>query len=235
MLVMKFGGSSILGGRHLRAVAEIVAGHRAARPVVVASATREVTERLLAAANAAAAGERRLPRRTVLALEEEHAEAIWSALDGRTARAEACRGVAGRLFRLDAALADVRASGRLTPEARDRIVGAGEGCLVPILAAALRQRGLPARVVDTELALVTGDRFGAASADPGATTERAARLVRPLVAAGTVPVLGGYDLSASILGHALDAREVRIWGDVSGVVSAAPTRPPSARPALAVS
>ena len=121
MLVMKFGGSSILGGPHLRAVAEIVAAHRAARPVVVASATRDVTERLLAAANAAAAGERRLPRRTVLALEEEHADTIWSALDGRAARAEACRGVAGRLFRLDAALADVRASGRLTPEARDYV------------------------------------------------------------------------------------------------------------------
>src|SRR5947209_20548856 len=51
-LVMKFGGTSVGGGRQLRAVAAIVADHRAERPVVVASAMRGVTDRLLAAAGA---------------------------------------------------------------------------------------------------------------------------------------------------------------------------------------
>src|SRR5919204_242102 len=53
MLVMKFGGSSVRGGRQLRAVAEIVAAHRPARPVVVASAMRGGTQLLLLAPHAA--------------------------------------------------------------------------------------------------------------------------------------------------------------------------------------
>src|SRR5256885_17221427 len=57
-LVMKFGGTSVGGGRQLRAVAAIVEDHRAERPVVVASAMRGVTDRLLAAAGAAGRGQR---------------------------------------------------------------------------------------------------------------------------------------------------------------------------------
>ena len=232
MLVMKFGGSSVRGGRQLRAVAEIVAAHRPARPVVVASAMRGVTELLLVAADAAARGERRSPRRIVLTLEEDHSQAIDEALDSRARRAEARLGVAGTLFRLDAALADLASARRLTATARDRIASAGEGCLVPILAAVLRDRGLPARAVEADRLVGDEDRPG--QTDDGAAG-RTAALVRPLVGAGLIPVLGGSDLSASLLAQALDAGKVWIWTEREAARPTAPRPLAGTRAVLALS
>lgn len=252
MLVMKFGGTSVGGGRQLRAVAEIVAAHRARPVVVVASAMRGVTDRLLTAAQAAARGDRAEVRAALRALRERHFTAIEEALDDPVIRQEAHREVAGRLAQLRRSLTGVALLGELSPRSLDRVAGWGEGCLVPILAGVLRERGLTAQAVAAERVIVTDDRFGSANPDLAATTARAAAVLRPLLAAGTVPVLGGFvgatpdgamttlgrggsDFSASILGHALDADEVWIWTDVNGVLSADPRLVPDARPLPALS
>src|SRR5438876_183289 len=81
----------------------------------------------------------------------------------------------------------------------------------------------------------------AASADPDfpETSARARAQLSPLLAAGRIPVLGGFigasaggvtttlgrggsDYSAALLGAALDAEEIQIWTDVSGVLTADP-------------
>ncbi|MDP9375801.1 MAG: aspartate kinase, partial [Chloroflexota bacterium] len=167
-------------------------------------------------------------------------------------RQEVGREVAVRLAHLRRSLTGVALLGELSARSLDRIAGWGEGCLVPILAGALRERGIAAGAVPAERVIVTDDRFGAANPDLAATTARAATVLRPLLDAGTVPVLGGFvgatpggamttlgrggsDFSASILGHALDAREVWIWTDVNGVLTADPTLVPDARPLPALS
>jgi aspartate kinase len=111
----------------------------------------------------------------------------------------------------------------------------------------LRERGIHAQVVGGERVIVTDERFGEASPDLAATTARAGAVLRPLVEAGTVPVVSGFvgaapggvqtilgrgasDYTASILGHALDAREVWIWTDVNGVLTADPNLVRDARP-----
>jgi aspartate kinase len=79
-----------------------------------------------------------------------------------------------------------------------------------------------------------------------ATRQRAEQVVKPLLEAGWVPVItgfigasregtvttlgrGGSDFSGAIFGVVLEAREVWIWTDVSGVMSADPRIEPSAR------
>ncbi len=247
MLVMKFGGTSVGGGRQLRDVATIVARHREQRPVVVASAMRGVTDLLLNVANAAATGDRKTVRTCLRELRERHFRAVEEALDDPLNRQEVHREVAGRLAQLRRSLTGVMLLGELSPRSRDRIAGWGEGCLVPILAGVLNERGIPAQVIGGERVIVTDRRFGEASPDLAATSERAGAILRPLVAAGTVPVVSGFvgatpegvqtilgrgasDYSASILGHALDAREVWIWTDVNGVLTADPNLVADARP-----
>ena len=249
---MKFGGTSVGGGRQLRAVAAIVEDHRAERPVVVASAMRGVTDRLLAAAGAAVRGERVALRHELRTLRDQHLAAVDEALDEPATRHEVHREVAARLAQLRRSLTGVALLGELSPRSLDRVAGWGEGCLVPILAGALRERGLEAQAVGAERVIVTDERFGGANPDLAATTARATALLRPLIDAGTVPVVGGYvgatpagtmttlgrggsDFSASILGHALDAREVWIWTDVNGVLTADPSLVPTARPLPALS
>ncbi|HEX5503836.1 MAG TPA: aspartate kinase [Thermomicrobiales bacterium] len=252
MLVMKFGGTSVGGGPQLRGVAAIVAAHLAQRPVVVASAMRGVTDRLLAAAHAAAGGDRAAVRATLRALRGQHFAAVEEALDEPATRREAQREVATRLVQLRRSLTGVALLGELSPRSLDRIAGWGEGTLIPILAGALRERGVAAQAVPGERVVVTDERFGAANPDLAATAARAAVVLRPLVDAGAVPVVGGFvgatpagatttlgrggsDFSASILGHALDAREVWIWTDVNGVLTADPNLVPAARPLPALS
>ena len=252
MLVMKFGGTSVGGGPQLRAVAAIVAAHREERPVVVASAMRGVTDLLYTAAHAAARSDRKALRAILRELRERHFAAVEGALDDPAVRQEAHREVAARLTQLRRTLTGVALLGELSPRSRDRIVGWGEGCLVPILAAVLREQGVPAQVVGGERVIVSDDRFGEANPDLAATTTRASALLRPLVEAGTVPVVSGFvgatpagvqtilgrgasDYTASILGHALDAREVWIWTDVNGVLTADPGLVPHARPIPALS
>lgn len=252
MLVMKFGGTSVGGGKQLRGVAAIVAAHHDAGPVVVASAMRGVTDRLLAAAAAAVAGDRPSLRAALATLREQHFAAVDTALDDGAIRHEVRREVSLRLAQLRRSLTGVALLGELSPRSLDRVAGWGEGCLAPILAGALRERGLAARVVPAEGIIVTDDRHGRANPDLEATSRAAQAVLPPLLARGVVPVLGGFvgatpagatttlgrggsDFSASILAYALDANEVWIWTDVNGVLTADPGLVPEARPLPALS
>src|SRR3712207_4728080 len=107
MLVMKFGGTSVGGGRQLRGVAAIVARHRAEEPVVVASAMRGVTDLLLNVATAAATGDRKVVRATLRELRERHFRAVEEALDEPANRQEVHREVAARLAQLRRSLTGV--------------------------------------------------------------------------------------------------------------------------------
>ena len=88
-------------------------------------------------------------------------------------------------------------------------------------------------------AIVTDDAHTKAAPLAEATREAVAREIVPRVAEGRVPVLGGFvgatlqgvtttlgrggsDYSAAIIGAALDAREIQIWTDVDGMMTADP-------------
>ena len=234
MLVMKFGGTSVGGGRQLRGVAAIVARHREERPVVVASAMRGVTDLLLNVAGAAAGGNRKAVRAALRELRERHFAAIEEALDEPANRQEVHREVAGRLAQLRRSLTGVMLLGELSPRSRDRIAGWGEGCLVPILAGVLREQGIPAQVVGGERVIVSDDRPRRRPLAPAGGVGRGAgrQRLRGGDAGGVQTILGrgASDFSASILGYALDAREVWIWTDVNGVLTADPGLVRNARP-----
>ncbi|MFN8516522.1 MAG: hypothetical protein U0841_28865 [Chloroflexia bacterium] len=231
MLVMKFGGTSVGGGKQLRGVAAIVGRYRGEPLAVVASAMRGVTDLLLNVANAAAASDRRAIRAALRDLRERHYAAIDEALDEPGNRHDVGREVATRLEQLRRLLTGVALVGELSPRSRDRIAGWGEGCLVPILAGVLREQGIPAQVVGGERVIVTDDRFGEASPDLEATTVRAAATLKPLLDAGVVPVISGFvgatpggvqtilGRGVGLLGQHPRARARRARGSGSGPMS----------------
>ena len=86
---------------------------------------------------------------------------------------------------------------------------------------------------------MTDAQHGAAAPDRAATDERLRALVRPLLAEGLVPVVGGFvgataagltttlgrggsDYSAALFGAGLAADEIQIWTDVDGMLTADP-------------
>ncbi len=241
--VHKFGGTSLGSAERIVAAARLLAAARAKGPVVaVASAMGGVTDLLLSAAESAERGHLAAARRVVAGIRARHEEA--AAGISRLAGA----GVAfdgALLAELETALAGVSMLRERTPRVTDLISSFGERLSSPLVAAAVAALGTPARAVAARTLVVTDERHGAAQCDRRRTDPRVRRALLPLVGKGVLPVVTGFigrspkgetttlgrsgsDTTAALLGAALGAREVVIWTDVDGVLSADPRLVPEA-------
>jgi aspartate kinase len=236
---MKFGGTSVEDASAFDRVAGIVVEHVDRQPVVVVSAMSRVTDGLLAsvqtaagkadAAGALAALEVHFERHRAVArslLKTEATTAFESLLDrSRTEIADLLQTLASRLMP--------------RPPLQDVVVSYGERLAAALLAAVLRERGVAAQYVDARRCIVTDEEHGRAHPLLAETSQRTREQLVPLIEAGTIPVLGGFigastdgatttlgrggsDYTAALVGAALDAREVQIWTDVNGVLTADP-------------
>jgi aspartate kinase len=241
MQVLKFGGTSVNDAKAIAQVAAIAADQRKTDPnvVVVTSAMRGVTDLLINSAKAAAKGDRqayRDARGTLVTRHRDAAEALIPDLDDLARIQELTDERVREFERLCMAVAIL---GELTDRGYAVISGLGERLLAPVLAAAIRARGLKAEFVDAGELIITDDNYASAAPDMDATRTASRTRLLPLLAAGVMPVVtgfvaatpagvptvlgrGGSDYSAAILGAALDADEIQIWTDVDGVLTADP-------------
>lgn len=244
---MKFGGTSVGDAACILRSAQIVARAAKAHSVVaVVSAMSGVTNRLIDAAHRAARGDHDAGPALGAALEEQHSAALASLVPNEASRAAAAK-------RLSAILAEARRLyegtallRELTPRTLDAISSLGERLCAPVFSAALTELGIQSEPVEATELIVTDAFHGSAEPLTQPTRERASSRLRPLLSAGSVPVVtgfigatadgvlttlgrGGSDYSATILGAALDANEIIIWTDVEGVLTADPRLVPEAR------
>jgi aspartate kinase len=224
MIVLKFGGTSLTDAANIRAIAEIVRSTDDERPVVVVSAHAGVTDLLDSLADEA------LKRKTDLAPVRDRHLRLLEDLD-----------LPGDLLddlltELESLLTGVTLVRELTDRSRDYILSFGERMSSLVVAAAFRQAGLPARAIAAwDLGLVTDSAFGAAHP----RKECFPRIRQSLLTVKEVPVITGFiakdrdgnittlgrsgsDFTASLVGAAVGAREIQIWTDVDGVMSADP-------------
>lgn len=236
--IIKFGGTSVEDEHAFRRVEQIVRARRDALPVVVVSAMSRVTDALLSCTKQASEGR---AEQALLALDEhfarhtEVARALLAPDDAPVFESslERARHELSGLLR--------RVAGGDGPLAmlRDEIVSYGERLSASLLAASLRAAGHAAQDVDTRTCIITDDQHGCAAPLMTETTERTRAALAPLLRDAVVPVVGGYigstldgktttlgrggsDYTAAIIGAALQAREIQICTDVSGVLTADP-------------
>ncbi|MBP7126390.1 bifunctional aspartate kinase/homoserine dehydrogenase I [Myxococcota bacterium] len=243
--VMKFGGTSVGSPDRLERVVEIVADAWQEGPlVVVVSAMQHSTDRLIEAADLAVAGRLEEAERVLDELMDLTTtnglvgiRAIEERVGARGERVSLVPPVRERFTELRQLLYGVSLLRERTPQTLDLVLSFGERLSAAVLAALLKARGLPARMVDSREWLVTDDGFGAARVE---CEESEARLLR--MAAGwedVLPVVTGFigatrdgrtttlgrngsDYTATLLAKFLGAREVVVWTDVSGVMTADP-------------
>ena len=242
--VLKFGGTSVGTAPALQSARDISeAARRQAPVVIVVSALSGVTNQLDVAA--AAAGEGRTdPASCAGAIRDRHLALLEAVAPGDASR-EAVRAIERRTRELEARLATIRASAQLAAASRAAVLALGERLAAPVAAAALRGLGLDAHAIDASDIVRTSRAFPEADVDYG-TTRRLARAALDGLPASVVPVVtgfigatssgattllgrGGSDLTAAVLGWALDAERVEIWSDVDGVMTADPRRSSEAR------
>ncbi len=243
--ILKFGGTSVADAAAVERVTGVVRSHGGPRPVVVVSALAGATDALLAAADAAADGDPRATAPSLDALLERHAR-----IANQLARPEARRLLLGELAAARREIARLLDRVEQEPDRRavlrDEIASYGERLSASLVAAALTGAGMAGRYVDSRHCLTTDATHGRANPLLPVTIQRTRAALTPLLEDGLVPVLAGYiaatadgitttlgrggsDYSAALVGAALDAHEIQIWTDVSGVLTADPRVVPGAR------
>ena len=235
--VLKFGGTSVGTAECLRKALDIAETAARERPVVVVvSALSGVTNALDAALGGAAAARLDVPGFAAAVL-ARHLGLLGAVAAGRPA-VRAATAVRERAAELEESLRAVAARRVFSAKARAAVLALGERLSAPIVAAALRSRGIDAHPVDSASLVRTDEAFAEAAVDYAASR----RLTEAAIGAlglGAVPVVtgffgatergettllgrGGSDLTAAVLGWALDAERVEIWSDVDGVMTADP-------------
>lgn len=237
----KFGGSSLSDATRMAAVADLLLGRDEPAQVVVVSAMRGVTDVLIQLAESAA---RREPewRDVLKELHRRHADAIRQLLDG-TARGELVAWLENEFHELDQLLAALGVLGTPGREALERVQGLGEVWSARIVTARLNSQGVAFACLDAREVLVVEHGEMGALVDWSLSRERLASwrashpeahvVVTGFVARdrqGHATTLGrnGSDYSGALFAVLFDARELNIWTDVDGVLSADPSLVPDA-------
>jgi aspartate kinase len=236
-IVMKFGGTSMGSADRIRVSAGITAAERANRPVaIVVSAMSKVTDLLLETLRQAENGNRAAVDANVAGLRERHETTARELLAAPDAVVAGIGVLVGEFERIAQGMLLL---GDRPPRSVDEAVAIGERLTALIIAAYLTEAGTPAEAVNAAQVVVTDSVFGNATPIMSATRARAAEVIVPLLDAGTIAVMtgfngatadgkpttlgrGGSDFSASILASAIDAEELWIWTDVDGIMTADP-------------
>ena len=236
-LVMKFGGTSVEDIAAFERAAEIVSARRSLKPIVVVSAMSKFTDALLQSTREAAAGELGKAKDSIDSHITRHlAVAHRFANHERDSLVLAIERARSELANL---LTSMVVNCRTRVALTDAVLSYGEQLSSVLLAAMLRQRGVVAEHVDARRCIITNDEYGGALPLFDETFKRSREVLTPFVRDEIVPVLGGFiastlsgdtttvgrggsDYTAAILGAAVDAGEIQIWTDVSGVLTADP-------------
>src|SRR5213596_1832645 len=244
--IHKFGGASLANGAAIAQAVAIIRARRPAPMVVVVSAMAGVTDALLDLAAAAIQRGPDSARATVEALCAQHLGAVRALLGPGPRTDELVQTIEHAFAEVEPLAAGLRILRELTPRTTDYLVARGERLSARLVAAALEAAGCPCAYVDAVDVVKTDGTFGNATPNVKLTQRSARAALGPLVARGVVPIVpgflgaapdgqvatfgrGGSDLTATLLARVLGAREVSLWKDVPGLLTADPRIVPDAR------
>jgi aspartate kinase len=235
---MKFGGTSVEDARAFERVAYIVRQHTDSRPVVVVSAMSRMTDALLASLQAVANHHPTEILRNLDVHFQRHSLVARSLLPPKAvtlieAEIERTCQEIGALLEL------IATHLKPSPILQDQILFYGEHLSAMLLTAVFLADGLAARYVDARRCIVTNEEHGRAVPVLPQTKRKTRAELMPLIEAAEIPVLGGFiaassngatttlgrggsDYTATLISAVLEAREVQIWTDVAGVLTADP-------------
>ncbi len=227
MIVMKFGGTSVSNAARIREVVGIVKSQLSSEPIVVVSALGGVTDSLINIGKEAAAGKD--VSLMLGQLIDRHYDTINELkLDPKI--------VANEVEQLSKSAGEISLQRELTMKSLDKLMSFGERISARILAACMLGFGLNAHAYDAyDIGMMTNSNFGEADIlqDTCQRIRKSLALKKGILVItgfigknkeGNITTLGrgGSDYTASIIGAAIGAKEIQIWTDVNGIMTADP-------------
>jgi bifunctional aspartokinase / homoserine dehydrogenase 1 len=248
LVAFKFGGTSLLGAKRMLHAASLVRPvAQLMQVVVIVSAMKGITDRLLGIAQALDERKSRRARSEAEAVLRLHLDV----LNDLSLDADEQDRVARDLTSLGRDLLHEvstrrNAAAPAAAELFDRLASYGERFSARLFAAALEHSGVAAVPVSSSEFVLTCDTFRDAKPHLEQTRQRGREVLLPLLADSIVPVVTGFigatpdgrittlgrnssDFSGAIVAHVVDADELVIWTDVDGIYTANPNESAQAR------
>jgi len=246
---MKFGGTSVGSGEHIRHVASLINNYlgKGYQMVVVVSALKGVTDDLIEASEEARSGSRDHVYNLLQKTTEKHVAAARNAIKNNLIREEVEQTLKTTLDELEKVLTGITYLGELTSKSKDYVLSFGERMSTLIVWGTLRDLRLNVQYfTGKDAGIVTDSNFGEARPMIKVTAHQVKQKIEPLLERGTIPVVTGYiaatqngeittlgrggsDYTATIIAAALEADEVWVWTDVNGLMTSDPKIVPSAK------
>src|SRR5258706_8657144 len=249
LVAFKFGGSSLLGAeRMLHAAGLVLPVAQRMRVVVVVSAMKGVTDRLLGIAEALGDGKSQHARSEAEAVLRLHLDVLHDLSLDANEQDRVARDLnsLGRDLLHEVSVCRHGVAAPAPAELFDRLASYGERFSARLFAAALEHSSVPAVPVSSSEFVLTCDTFRDAKPHLEQTRQRGRELLLPLLANAIVPVVTGFigatpdgrittlgrnssDFSGAIIAHVVDPDELVIWTDVDGIYTANPNESAQAR------
>ena len=242
LVAFKFGGSSLLGAKRMLHAAGLVRPvAQETQVVVVVSAMKGVTDRLLGIAQALGEHKSERARAEAEAMLRTHLDVLHDLSLDSDEQERVARDLSslGRDLLHEVSVRRHSAAEPAAAELFDRLASFGERFSARLFAAALEHSGVPAVPVSSSEFVLTCDTFRDAKPNLAQTRQRGREVLLPLLADGIVPVVTGFigatpdgrittlgrnssDFSGAIIAHVVEADELVIWTDVDGIYTANP-------------
>lgn len=235
MKIIKFGGSSVANPDTIRQVFSIIQDKLKKQEVaIVFSAFGGVTESLLTIARLAREGDQ-VYRDLLQSLEEKHLDMVRQLIAVHN-QSTVMTFVKVRFNELEDLFHGIYLIKENSARTLDYVVSFGERLSTFILAEALAAKGIKTQFLDAREVIRTNDRFGQARVDFEVTNSLikeyflnhdGIKVITGFIAStakGETTTMGrsGSDYTAAIFAGALDADDLEIWTDVSGVLTSDP-------------
>ncbi|REC47982.1 bifunctional aspartate kinase/homoserine dehydrogenase I [Chryseobacterium pennipullorum] len=249
MKVLKFGGTSVANAQNILLAENIIKKQSSQdRVVVILSALHGVTDSLIQAAECASRKDDTYVQ-IVKKLEEKHLNLVKELIP-LLEQSSWLSFVKKHFNDLEDLYNSIFVLGEFTDKIKDRIAGYGEFLSSNIIAARFQYEGLDCLWMDSADLIRTDSNFTHAKVEFERTENNfknyfKAHQNRITVGPGfvardekkntTTLGRGGSDYTASIIAAALDARELQIWTDVSGMMTADPRLASYAKPISEIS
>lgn len=236
MKILKFGGTSVGSSDNIKQVVSIVTKEaKSSNILVVVSAVGGITDKLLKAAMLAVKKDTSYEA-TYLAIKEQHLN-IVDGLLGKSNIKEAKTLVAEKLSSLKQLLDGIYLINELSPKTTDKLLSFGELLSSQIIYSALKESTNSVVLKNSQELIITNENFNNANVIFTKTNSKIRNyfktkshkitLLPGFISTSengdqTTLGRGGSDYTAAILAAALQASELQIWTDVSGMFTTNP-------------
>ncbi len=237
MQVLKFGGTSVANAENIKKVISIVSSSiKKDKTIVVVSALGGVTDLLLDAASIASTGNEKYKEKLAL-FQQRHLDCVNTLILSAEKNTKLITSIQKACEELSNLCEGIFMLGELTARTKDRIASYGEFLSSQIISDAFNENNVIAQWKDARELITTNAAFGAAVVDFNETNKKIRDyidctnsklfIIPGFIAAesnGITTTLGrgGSDYTAAIFAAALDASNLEIWTDVSGMMTADP-------------